>query len=165
MEFVKDELFQERTEKVSRVIIGACDNLDPKKDGYVEAMDAMSKLYKENINDMKAFNERLLEAEKIRVENERRSEESSLEAERLRIDDERNAETSRHNRVQEILMGVQLILTAVTAGMSGYALNQRFKRSTEKEENEAYLTQTDRITVQEGLREDRSNPRFWNLFK
>lgn len=78
------------------------------------------------------------------------------------VDDVTTAETKRANKEREKIDVWKIIATAVTGVLSSVASIFLFCRATEKEKDEAILSQTDKTVVQTGLRERLADRiKFW----
>ena len=121
------------------------EKLDPKDQDYGKKVEALAKMYDAAIEDFKAHSES--DVANLKLETE-----ADIEHAKNATDEAKNKETERANRQSEWLaklkIGATVFVGVLTAGTNIWA----FKRSTRKEDDEAYLTTTDKVTASEGLR-------------
>ena len=135
----------QRLLEVRESTMAAFKKLDPKDPEYAKKVDALSKLYNTAVEDYAAHSESENTKLKIQVE-------SDIEYDKNTIEDNRNKEMERSNKENEWLKKLQIAVTGITGVLTAGTSIWAFKRSTKKEADEAYLTQTDKLTVSEGLR-------------
>ena len=158
MEYKNTELINKRFVKSNQTLLKALDDiqkLDITDENYGRKFEAISQLYKQVVEDAKNETTRIVEGERLRVEEERTEMEKVLESEKLE-DDRKKTFWSN------LFDGIKIAVSA-TVGIGGIAAGiWKFKRSTEKEKDDAYLTMTDKETVREGLREPTEKKwKFW----
>ena len=130
---------------LSNQVFEAFKKLDPKSPNYGKEVEALSKLYDAGVNDFKAHSD--AEVQRVKIETE-----ANVNYDRNAIEEQRNQEMERANKAGELLKKVSLGITAVVGLANAGSHIWAFKRSTAKEADDAFLTQTDRTTATEGLR-------------
>jgi len=153
------DLINKRFLASNEVLLKAYENFNKHVDvndpEFTKKLGAITRLHEQIILDEQNETNAAIEAEKIRVEEEKNEMDKVLESERL--EDER--ERSKANVFLEKLK----IAVSATVGIGGLGLGlYKFIKSTEKEEDEAYLTVTQKETVREGLRDP--SERKWKLW-
>ena len=123
----------------------AFDRLDPNDPDYAEKVKALGNLYKAGVDDYSSHAE--AEAALIKIQNE-----TEVAYDKNTIEDNRNKEMERANKKQEKLAVWRIGIGALTGVGQIAATIWTFCRSTKKEVDEAYLTQTSKTTVTEVLR-------------
>lgn len=165
-----DENYTKRIVKANTALLKAYDSLDFKDPDWDQKVERLSKLHKEIAQDINNANEALLEEEKLRIEEEKNKvdaenklTEMSLEEDRIRLDEARDEQTAKDNRIRNVLEGLKIATAISVSAISGAVGVWKFKQSTKKEEDGAYLTTTDKETVREGLR-DQSQKGLFKLW-
>ena len=136
---------EERFLKVQEMLIERLEELDPNSPNYSKELEAIAKVMAENVNDLKVHSEHEAAQGKLDVEYD-------IETEKNRIEQERSEEEKRANHKRE-----ELDFWKIVAGFGGSVLVAvshiwAFSRSTEKEKDDALLTNTSKTTVTEALR-------------
>ena len=92
--------------------------------------------------------------------DQKNADDAELRSESLELETSKAEEESRANQMREILDWAGKGILVATTIFTGAVQLHMFKRSTKKETDEAYLTTTDKVTVQESLKGS-----FWNKFR
>ena len=165
--FINDQ-YANRVMKANNALLKAYDSLDFTDPDWDQKIERLSKLHKEISQDIQNANNAELEAERLRIEDEKNKTDSenkltemSLEEDRIRLDEARDEATAENNRITHIMDGLKIAAMVSVSAISGAVGIWKFKKSTQKEEDGAYLTTTDKETVREGLRDQSSK----NMFK
>ena len=156
-----DEAYLKRRKKANAVLEKGLESVNFADPGWDQKIERLSKLYREMTTDDHNVNEALLELERLRVEEEKNKVDAENEADRLAIEDLRDRETAENNKARNWIDRVKIGAELTIAAIGGAVGVWKFKQSTKKEEDGAYLTVTDKTTVQEGLR----TPSRGGLFK
>ena len=190
-----DENYTNRILKANNALLKAYDSLNFADPNWDQKVERLSKLHKEIAQDINNANEAMIEAEKLRIEEEKNKvdaenkvtemsleedrirleeeknkvdaenklTEMSLEEDRIRLDEARDEQTAKDNRIRNVLDGMKIAAAIGVSAISGAVGIWKFKQSTKKEEDGAYLTTTDKETVREGLR-DQSQKGLFKLW-
>ena len=130
--------YNDRRLKANRKLLEAMDSVDPNDPDAGAKYEAIAKLYHELNSDIKNELDREAKADETALEYERLDQDAKTEKVRARID----------------IAGKSVMAAAsIFAALSQLWM---FKRSTEKEHEEAILTETNQTVVRNGL-----SGRFW----
>lgn len=143
--------FEERRLAANAKLLEAIDLIDPADEKAGEKYAEVAKLYHELNEDIKTELNHQDSLQKNKIERERIKVEANTKAEAIRMERERTsseAKTEKRKAVFDILGKIMIAAASIFAGISQLWM---FKRSTEKEKDEALLTQTDQTIVRNGL--------------
>jgi len=136
------KLYEERVEAAQEMLLDSMTSIKIDDPDYVKKATVASGLYQRINEDNKNLNEREIEMAKVAVEEE----------------------TSKHEWLGTIihgfLTGAQIAATIFCAVKTEKSINRRFDIASNYEENNAYLTQTQKNTVAEGLKPRHMNKMF-----
>ena len=183
MEELMDSLQKERVEAASVVLIEGYRALSVDDPDYSEKLEKLSGLHKEISNDVKAYKDNVVELKKLETDKYKCDETSIIESEKVRVAEEQNVRLieleerklvalERQNKTSAVqgFVGIGLDIAKIALGGSlGYlGLASKlwmFTQATKFEENDAYVTTTQKLTVQNALRETGSLEKNWQLSK
>lgn len=132
---------EERILVANEALIKAYKRLDPMSPTYNADLESIAKIHKELANDIQ--NARDAEAKESETE---------LEKERLEVDKKANASKT-------ILDAIGKVILVGTTTATIWSQLWMYRRSTEKEREEVISSQTDKITINNGL-----SGRFFRFF-
>ena len=139
-----DQAHKEMTE-IKEIVMASIEALDPEDKDYAKKAEALNKLYDSAVSAYKAVLEAEVTREKLAVEAE-------INFDRNRIEEDANLEAARANAARETNDAWRTIVLLATGVLSAGTGVWAFLRSTRKEVDEAYLTTTEKVVAQEGLK-------------
>ena len=145
------EEYNERRLKANQKLLETIQMIDPADPEAAELFNAATKLYHELNEDIKVQLNHEEEVERQKTENRKIDSEASIKAKAIKMEKSKtdSEAKSEKRRATFDLIG-KFVIGASTVVAAGIQLLM-FWRSTEKEKEEAYLTETDKTVVRNGL--------------
>lgn len=150
------EEYNKRRLAANKALLDAINKIDPSDPDATKKYEAISKLYHELNADIKNELDKTAKAEELVVEREKIESEKATKAEAIKAERERTEAEAKSEKTRSIIDISGKIAMAVATVFAAISQLWMFKRSTEKEVDEAILTQTDQTVVKNGL-----SGRFW----
>lgn len=152
---------QERLALSNAAFNDALNALDPSDPKYFEKLKIVNAMHASIVEDTKAFLNKETEEAKIDVERVRLDSVKEIETEKMAVESHK-VETERksafwRNVVTGASVAAGLIGTLVAVVVPEVHTDHRFDKSAKFEENDAFLTTTDKETVKDGLRPKKHN--------
>lgn len=143
--------FNERRLAANKKLLDTIEEVDPTDENAGQLLRDIAQLYHELNVDIRNEFDRQSKAQELKVERERIKTEADTKAAAIKAERERTA-TEAKTETRKTIVDV-ITKLAIAAGSIFAAISQiwMFKRSTEKEVDEALLTKTDQTIVQNGL--------------
>ena len=149
-----DEHYTERLLRANETLLEAYDSLNFSDPDWDQKVERLSKLHKEITADIANVNNAILEAEKLRIEEEKNKSDAENEMDRLALDEAKDEAERENNVIRNTLDALKIAATVGVAAISGAVGIWKFKESTKREEEGAYLTTTESTTVKAELRRE-----------
>ena len=141
------DAYEERLFKSNQKVLECYELLDPEAEDYVEKLEALAKIQKEIAADFKAYGE-------IEVE------EANEKLEKEKLDHEKKS-----NKISQALQAAGLLLSGVTFAVSQGMRHKHFKIANKYEQDNAYLTTSDKHAVNDALKEEQPSKAPWQFWK
>ena len=158
-----DENYTERLVKANKALLKAYDSIDFNSNDWDQQVERLSKLHKEIANDVNNVNNAILEAEKLRIEEEKNKSDTENELDRLALEEASHKREHEDTIIRTVVEGLKITAAVCIAAISGAVGVWEFKESLKKEETGAYLTTTEKTVVSEELRKQPKS--VFNLFR
>ena len=143
--------YEERRLAANEKLLEAIRNIDPLDPNAEKLYARATKLYHELNEDIKMHLTREDEIQKNKIEREKIKSEANTKAEAIKMERERTASESKTEKRKAYFDFFGKIMIAAASIFAAISQIWMFKRSTEKEKDEAILTQTDQTIVRNGL--------------
>ena len=140
------ESYQERLIKANQAMIEAYEALDPESEDYFDQLDRVSSMAKEVNTDFKNYGD--LEANEDELE-------ATVERDRAEV---------KSRLLGHVLTAGSILATLVTFFVGERNRNNRINQISRFEDENAVLKMSDKISVQDALREDQK-PKGFPFFK
>lgn len=148
---MNNESFDERLLKANQKLLDAIDMLDPTDPEAGEMYRNITALWHELNADTKTKLENEQKKEELKVEREKIKTEAKTKAEAIKAERERTRSESKSDFFKTIVDIVTKLAMAAATGASVFASIWMFKRSSAFEDEGAYLKETDKTIIRNGL--------------
>ena len=143
--------FAERRMKANECLLKAIDLIDPRDPDAGKKFKEIADLYHELNADIKNELDHEQKKAELELEREKMDKEAGTKAEAIQMEREKTESQAHSDKVKAYLDISGKIAIAVSTVFAAVSQLWMFKRSTEKESDEALLTQTDQTIVRNGL--------------
>lgn len=137
---MNNEEFNKRRLEANEKLMEAIDMIDLTDEDAAEKLNAISQLYHELNQDIKN-----------NLDHEDKKAENAIKESAVKAEKEKAAEANKTEKIKAASGILGQVLIAAASVFAACSQLWMFKRSTEKEADEALLTQTDQTVVRNGL--------------